>query len=41
MVSTTGTAFLGLDYEKLGFRFNGANQRLTFVNHRVIQDILA
>jgi arylsulfatase A-like enzyme len=31
---------LGLDYEKLSFRFNGADQRLTFVHGRVIQEIL-
>jgi uncharacterized protein (DUF1501 family) len=31
---------LGLDYEKLSFRYNGAEQRLTFVNGRVIKDIL-
>lgn len=32
---------LGLDYEKLSFRYNGAEQRLTFVNGRVIKDVLA
>jgi uncharacterized protein (DUF1501 family) len=32
---------LGLDYEKLSFRFNGADQRLTFVNGRVIEEVLA
>jgi hypothetical protein len=32
---------LGLDYEKLSFRYNGAEQRLTFVHGRVIQDLLA
>jgi len=32
---------LGLDYEKLSFRYNGAEQRLTFVNGRVIRDVLA
>lgn len=32
---------LGLDYKRLSFRFNGADQRLTFVHGRVIEDILA
>jgi hypothetical protein len=32
---------LGLDYNKLNFRFNGAEQRLTFVSGRVIREILA
>lgn len=32
---------LGLDYEKLSFKFNGADQRLTFVNGRVIKEVLA
>jgi hypothetical protein len=32
---------LGLDYDKLSFRFNGADQRLTFVNGRVIKEVLA
>ena len=32
---------LGLDHEKLAFHFNGAEQRLTFVHGRVIQEILA
>lgn len=32
---------LGLDFERLSFRYNGAEQRLTFVNGRVIQDVLA
>jgi hypothetical protein len=32
---------LGLDFQRLTYRFNGADQRLTFVNGRVIQEILA
>jgi hypothetical protein len=32
---------LGLDYERLSFRFNGADQRLTFVHGRVIQEVLS
>ncbi len=32
---------LGLDYDKLTFRFNGADQRLTFVHGRVIKEILS
>ncbi len=32
---------LGLDYNRLSFRFNGADQRLTFVHGRVIKEILA
>jgi hypothetical protein len=32
---------LGLDFQRLTYRFNGADQRLTFVNGRVVQDILA
>jgi hypothetical protein len=32
---------LGLDYQRLSFRFNGADQRLTFVHGRVIKEVLA
>jgi uncharacterized protein (DUF1501 family) len=32
---------LGLDYKRLSFRFNGADQRLTFVHGRVITEILS
>jgi hypothetical protein len=32
---------LGLDYNRLSFRFNGADQRLTFVHGRVIKEVLA
>jgi hypothetical protein len=32
---------LGLDFRRLSYRFNGAEQRLTFVHGRVIDEILA
>jgi uncharacterized protein DUF1501 len=32
---------LGLDYERLSFFYNGAEQRLTFVHGRVIREVLA
>ncbi len=32
---------LGLDHQRLSFFYNGAEQRLTFVHGRVIQDVLA
>jgi hypothetical protein len=32
---------LGLDYEKLSFFYNGAEQRLTFVHGRVIKELLS
>jgi arylsulfatase A-like enzyme len=32
---------LGLDHERLSFSHNGAEQRLTFVHGRVIQEVLA
>ena len=32
---------LGLDYGRLSYRFNGAEQRLTFVHGRVVETILA
>ena len=32
---------LGLDYERLSFFYNGAEQRLTFVHGRVIKEVLA
>jgi hypothetical protein len=32
---------LGLDHQRLSFSHNGAEQRLTFVHGRVIQDVLA
>ena len=31
---------LGLDYRRLSYRFNGAEQRLTFVHGRVVEEIL-
>ncbi len=32
---------LGLDFRRLSYRFNGAEQRLTFVHGRVVEEILA
>ena len=32
---------LGLDHHRLSYRFNGAEQRLTFVHGRVVEEILA
>jgi uncharacterized protein (DUF1501 family) len=32
---------LGLDYEKLTYRFNGRNMRLTDVHGRVVKEVLA
>jgi hypothetical protein len=32
---------LGMDYRRLSYRFNGAEQRLTFVHGRVVETILA
>ena len=32
---------LGLDFERLSYPYNGAEQRLTFVKGRVIREVLA
>ena len=40
-VHATILRLLGIDHEKLTFRFNGVNRRLTDVHGEVIQDLLA